>query len=292
MLNLLKSDFYRITRPRGLRGSFWQYAIAIACVYAFIVFLYFLIQSPDLSSLADSEGLIDALNTYATPTQFLASMFSGIAPLCTSFLVVEHALSDFKAGFVKSVVSARQGRLSYFLEKILFAGAASAFMILVDALLVGIVGLVIGVTFTGTEPILGTIGWAISWWLNTWALSAIPLVLVYATRISPLSYIGSLVCCFGWIPALLRTVATMGGSLLRVVEPFAPALETLAAWMPSSAITCLERGGMLLSATSDEVWGAARALTINPMAQSILTGIIWIAIATALVLIIARKRDI
>ena len=32
MLNLIKSDLYRITRPRGLRGSLWQYGRVLALI--------------------------------------------------------------------------------------------------------------------------------------------------------------------------------------------------------------------------------------------------------------------
>ena len=46
MLNLIKSDLYRITRPRGLRGSFWQYGIAIIVVYALITAMVMFANSP------------------------------------------------------------------------------------------------------------------------------------------------------------------------------------------------------------------------------------------------------
>ena len=46
MLNLIKSDLYRITRPRGLRGSFWQYGIAILAAYGLVMGLVAFANSP------------------------------------------------------------------------------------------------------------------------------------------------------------------------------------------------------------------------------------------------------
>lgn len=47
MLNLLKSDLYRITRPRGLRGALWQYAGAVAAIFALVYMLFWFITSGD-----------------------------------------------------------------------------------------------------------------------------------------------------------------------------------------------------------------------------------------------------
>ena len=63
--------------------------------------------------------------------------------------------------------------------------------------------------------------------------------------------------------------------------------------MPSSALSNLGAGGQIVFSTSIDIWSASsRALTIDPAPQAVLTGIIWIAAAGALVLAIARKRDV
>ena len=123
--------------------------------------------------------------------------------------------------------------------------------------------------------------------------AALSLILVYATRINPVSYIGAWCFCVSVVPQALNGLAHSSGGLLRFLEPIAPLLETLSAWMPSSAISNLAEGGSRLLGSSIDIWDTtSRALTIDPAAQTLLTGIIWIALAAAAVLAIARHRDV
>ena len=110
MLNTIASDLYRITRPHGLRGTFWQYTIAIATVYAAVTATFFFVRSSLFSDeFQTSSTFVTTMTTFETPTSCLASMIGSIIPMCVSFMVVEQALADFKQGFVKSVLTARQG---------------------------------------------------------------------------------------------------------------------------------------------------------------------------------------
>ena len=83
------------------------------------------------------------------------------------------------------------------------------------------------------------------------------------------------------------------GGILSVLQPIRPVLETLAVWMPSTALSNLSLGGQLFLNNSLGVWGETGcAFTIAPGIQTVLTGIIWIVVAGAVVLLISRKRDI
>ena len=233
------------------------------------------------------------MTEFSTPTQCIASMTGNLTALCATFMTVELALADLKSGFAKSVLSARTGRLSYIVGKIAFAGVVSAIVIALASALVGLCCIAVGATFTGTDTLAGTLAWLAGFWLNTWALCVLSLIMVYATRISPVCYIVAFCLCFSTFPQLLLGLAHSSGGILSFLEPIEPALETLAAWMPSSALSNLGAGGQIVFSTSIDIWSASsRALTIDPAPQAVLTGIIWIAAAGALVLAIARKRDV
>ena len=294
MLNLIKSDLYRIARPRGLRGSLWQYGLVLALIYLAYATFFLVLNIPQVSASLASAGVSMATMTeFSTPTQCIASMTGNLTTLCATFMTVELALADLKSGFAKSVLSARTGRLSYIAGKIAFAGVVSAIVIALASALVGLCCIAVGATFTGTDTLIGTLAWLAGFWLNTWALCVLSLVMVYATRISPVSYIAAFCLCFSTFPQLLLGLAHSSGGILSFLEPIAPALETLAAWMPSSALSNLGAGGQIVFSTSIDIWSASsRALTIDPAPQAVLTGIIWIAAAGALVLAIARKRDV
>lgn len=294
MLNLIKSDLYRITRPRGLRGSLWQYGLVLALIYLAYATFFLVLKIPQVSANLAASGITMATMTeFSTPTQCIASMMGNLTTLCATFMTVELALADLKSGFAKSVLSARTGRLSYIVGKIAFAGVVSAIVIALASALVGLCCIAVGATFTGADTLAGTLAWIAGFWLNTWALCVLSLVMVYATRISPVCYIVAFCLCFSTFPQLLLGLAHSSGGILSFLEPIAPALETLAAWMPSSALSNLGAGGQIVLSTSIDIWSASsRALTIDPAPQAVLTGIIWIAAASALVLAIARRRDV
>ena len=293
MLNLITSNLYRVSRPRGLRGSLWQYTLVPFFIYALYVATFLLVQSP---LFAPADGSADAVYavgaTFISPTQCVASMAGGIAPLCVTFMMTELVIGDFKQGFIKSQLSARQGRLSYIAGTILFAGVLSALIILIACVLCAGVCLVLGATFEQGDTVLGVITWFAGFWLNTWALGALSLVLAYATRISPVSYIAAFCLCGAVVPQTLLGLAALASSLLGFLKPLIPVLETLAAWMPTSALENLNASGQLILNTGIDAFTATHAFTVDPALQAILTGIIWIATASALILVINRHKDI
>lgn len=292
MLNLIASDLYRITRPRGLRGSIWQYGIALLAAYALVVGLMMFAKSQTFADLAGGHSATMP-SDFASYTAYMASMMSGVVSLCASFMTVENAQQDFKNGYAKSVLTARVGRLSYILGKVLFAGVISALVIALAAVIVSVGTAAAGFTFASMDSLAGLVGWFAGFWVNTWALSVLSLVLVYATRSAPVSYLGAVFLYSGFVPQLLRGLAYSSGGILSFLEPVAPVFETLAAWMPTSALSNLESGGSLFFKSAAAVWGSAsRAFVINPGIQAVLTGLIWIVFAAAVVLAISRKRDI
>lgn len=288
MLNIIKADLYRITRPRGLRGSFWQYLTAIVVVFLAVFGVFWFLSSPFMAS----TGLENmTMNTWFTsPTGYLATMLGSILPLCVSFMVVELALADFKEGFVKSIVTARQGRLSYIGGRIVVAGAISALMIAISSAIVLVLGAISGYEFAQADSVPGAIAWALGFWLNIWAIAMLSLILVYATRVNPVSYIGAWCICVSLVPQLLNGIAASSGGIIRVLAPIAPVLREIACWMPSSALNALAEGATALGAPASGM--LANILPGGLAIQALITGIAWIVAGGALVTVIVRTRDI
>ena len=256
MLNLLKSDLYRISRPCGLRGSLWQYGLALALVYTSSSSHCLFSDFQASKTTRDPNQPAQDFTTFASPTQALASLTGDIVPLCATFMTVELALSDFKQGFIRTLTSARRGRQSYFAEKVLAAGAISLVLIAITSVVVLALVTLAGGTYAHADTPASVAIWALGFWLNTWALSALSLIFVYATRVNPVSYIGAWCLCVSIVPQTLMGLSYSSGGLLRFLQPVAPLLETLAAWIPSTAISNLAEGGNGLLGASIDIWGA------------------------------------
>ena len=286
MLNLLKADLYRITRPRGLRGALWQYLTACAVLFLLVYVVLWMIAG----GFDFSTGVVTSVTTFASPTAMLGNMLDGLMPLFVCFFVVEHTLADFKEGFARGIVSARVGKLSYFAERIVFAGVVTVIVFVALSLLTTVLSLATNGHFAAMDTPLGFLGWSVGLCLNTWALAALSLILVYGTRIVPVSYIGAFCLCAGMIPESFALASGLIQAFAPGVTGLADALQELACWMPTNLITWLCAGG---SAGMAEGWGSlGQALPGGGFTQAILAPALWLAAASALVLAICRKRDV
>lgn len=282
MLNLLKADLYRITRVNGLRGALWQYLGVCLAVYA-LLFGSFLMFDP-------SGDMIRSFTVFSAPSTMLGSMLGSLIPLFVCFFVVEHCLADFKEGFVRSLVPARTGRLSYFAERIVFAGVVTVIVFASLSLITLALGAVFGMRFETMDDPLAFIAWAAASCMNVWALAVLSLILVYATRIVPMSYIGSFMLCSAIVPETF----SLASGLIQAYAPglmgVADVLSELVCWIPSNLTNWLFAGGASSMAAG---WGAlGAALPGAGITQAIVAPALWIAAASALVLAIGRKRDI
>lgn len=291
MFNLLAADLYRITRPRGLRGSLWQYALVLLVVYAFFTGFNLLLRSPLLGLSARDVAELSNV-TFDTPTAAIMCVGGGLVPLCTVFMTAETALADFKNGFIKTLLTAREGRLSYIAARILAAGIVSAIVIVLTCMFTAISCLLLSASFAQHDALPGALAWFTGLWLNTWALATLTLAVVYLVRAGGIVY-GAGFCFYAsFVPQALMLGSFAVSRFLPGFDAGTTALETLAAWMPSTAIRSLENGGLALLDAGAGAWGSyANALTIDPAAQILLTGAIWIALASIVCLSAARKRD-
>lgn len=175
MLNLLRSDLYRMTRIRGLRGNLWQYAsvlLFIACLEVGLT--WFILQSG--MGPAENVNLIKGL---ATSSSFLGSTMLGsfsVLALAASFGMAEYTFADLSEGYVKSLVSSPRGRALYLNEKILLAGIWPALMLALGCifhLVILQVFLTMPYSFAiqGPDNPLAFVLWLLGTWLATWAIT-------------------------------------------------------------------------------------------------------------------------
>lgn len=286
MLNLLKADLYRITRPRGLRGAFWQYLTVCAGLF----FLVYVVLWMIAGGFDFSTGVVTSVTTFASPSTMLGSMLGDLFPLIASFFMVEHVLSDFKEGFARNIVSSRTGKLSYFAERIVFAGIVTIAFFVAISLMLFILCMATGGRFEMMDTPLAFASWAVATCLNTWALSVLSLIIAYGTRVTHVSYIAAFCLCSSLAPESLM----LASGLIQAFAPgfigIADALSELVCWMPSNLVSWLSAGG---SQGMAEGWGSlGAALPGGGFTQALVAPLPWLAAASALVLAICRKRDV
>lgn len=290
MLNLLRSDLYRITRPRRLRGMLWHYLIMLAvCVAIETLTSWMLIEQ--------GLGSPEQLRMGRTPSAFFASwMLSSpsITMLACTFGALEFLFADLTSGYAKTLIASLRGRLALFAEKVLFAGVWS--LIVIAAHLILTAGMLLFFMTQGSEyvfheadAVASLVFWALGLWLTSWALSVIPFFFALATRAKIPSYIFSGLTLVSAFPIFLMGLTASSGSMMRFLDPLAPLFTALANWMPSIALASLSTGaGHMLSPTPDTLLGIPLP---NVATWIMLIGVIWIAAASALYLIIARRKD-
>lgn len=293
MLNLLRSDLYRMTRIRGLRGNLWQYAsvlLFIACLEVGLT--WFILQSG--MGPAENVNLIKGL---ATPSSFLGSTMLGsfsVLALAASFGMAEYTFADLSEGYVKSLVSSPRGRALYLNEKILLAGIWSALMLALGCIFHLVILQVFltmpyGFAIQGPDNPLAFVLWLLGTWLATWAITGIAMVAVAIFRKKLPVYIFTFTLISGLFPLTLSALAFSSGGMLSFLQPIAPVLTSIATWMPSSVLQAFSNGAnaMFDTATTLPLIG-----TVPGWAWGAVTGVIWILIGSAAYIAISRRRDL
>lgn len=287
MLNLLRSDLYRITRPGRLRGLLWQYGLVI---------LGIAVLETALLYATAHDGIIGAFttldpNTFATsPVVFLDAFLLGapsIAALAASFGALELFFADLTDGYIRTVVSSLRGRMAYLAEKILLAGVWSALILAFSAVCHLACFVLAGFRFAEVSTAGQAISWFVGSWLVVWALSVVPLALALITRIKPLSYGFAFVILFGFVSQGLQLMGELGPELAPSLAPVFHAMPALAAWMPSTAMGYLAGGG---AAVADALAPYVSAVPGGAMSWAMLTGILWLAIGSGALLAAGRRR--
>ena len=293
MLNLLRSDLYRITRIRGLRGHLWQYASVLLFIACLVVGLTWLIIQ---SGMGPEEG-VDIIESLATPSAFLGKTMLGsfsVLALASSFGMAEYTFADLSDGYIKSLVSSSHGRIAYLGEKIVFAGIWTALMLALGCilnLLVLQVFLSMSQDFTiqGPDDPAALLLWLFGAWLASWAITVIAMVAVPLFRKKLPVYIFTFTLVGGFIPLLLHILSVLPNSMLPLLKSIAPALSALAMWMPSTVLQSFMSGA---DAVFDTVATLPLAGDVAAWVWAALTGVLWLFIGAVAYLVIGKRRDL
>lgn len=296
MLRLIRSDWYRATRIRGLRGGFWQYALVLVGIAVLEIGLMRFGLSGGFGSAANIINMAEDMGVLLSPSEYLGTCLFGsysLLAFATSFGIIEQVFVDLTDGFGKTMVSSTRGRLAYFAEKVLFAGTwSAAFTLLYGALSLGGFALFVmtpfGLTFSVLDSIGGFILWNLLAWLASWVASVVPLAMALVTRNKLVTYGLIIGVLLGWIPLLLQGLAYSAGGILKVLQPIAPALLALSSWMPSTVLHTLTNGaGDLFTATGMPGTGA-----LPTWGWMLGTCLIWLVLAGGAWIAVGRKRGV
>lgn len=312
MLNLLRSDLYRITRIRGMRGALWQYLSVVLGVAVLEVGLNAFVLSQGLGSLT----ALDPQRDLATPSAFLGPALLGnvsIVGIASTFGMIEYLFADLNDGFIKSLTSSLRGRSSYFLEKAAFAGIWSAIMVAAGAafhLLCAwlLLALPLDVTFADLDGATEFGVWLAGIWIATWALTVISMACTLLLRKKLPTYVFACTLVMGVVPMLVATAALFARQS-QAFAPIAPTLNAVATWMPSTVLEVLGYGaaGILDFASPMplaegpmtwpySIFGSGPSLpVVGPLpvgAWAVLVGALWVAASSALFVLVARRRSI
>lgn len=296
MLRLIRSDWYRETRIRGLRGGFWQYALMLA---GFAVLEIGLMRFGLAGGFGDAANIINMaedMGVLRSPSEYLGTRLFGsysLLAFATSFGIIEQVFVDLTDGFGKTMVSSTRGRLAYFAEKVLFAGTwSAAFTLLFGALSLGgfvlFVMIPFGLTFSVLDSIGGFILWNLLAWLASWVASVVPLAVALLTRSKLVTYGLIIGVLLGWIPVLLQALAFSAGGILKVLQPIAPALLALSSWMPSTVLHTITNGADGLFAAA----GMPGTGALPTWGWMLGTCLIWLLLAGGAWIAAGRKRGV
>lgn len=296
MLRLIRSDWYRATRIRGLRGGFWQYALVLVGIAVLEIGLMRFGLSGGFGSAANIINMAEDTGVLLSPSEYLGTCLFGsysLLAFATSFGIIEQVFVDLTDGFGKTMVSSTCGRLAYFAEKVLFAGTwSAAFTLLFGALSLGGFALFVmipfGLTFSVLDSIGGFILWILLAWLASWVASVMPLAAALLTRNKLVTYGLIIGVLLGWIPLLLQGLAYSSGGILKVLQPIAPALLALSSWMPSTVLHTITNGaGDLFAAAGMPGTGA-----LPTWSWMLGTCLIWLVLAGGAWIAAGRKRGV
>lgn len=312
MLNLLRSDLYRITRIRGMRGALWQYLSVVLGVAVLEIGLNAFVLSQGLGSLT----ALDPQRDLATPSAFLGPALLGnvsIVGIASTFGMIEYLFADLNDGFIKSLTSSLRGRSSYFPEKAAFAGIWSAIMVAAGAafhLLCAwlLLALPLDVTFAGLDGAAEFGVWLAGIWIATWALTVISMACTLLLRKKLPTYVFACTLVMGVVPMLVATAALFARQS-QAFAPIAPTLNAVATWMPSTVLEVLGYGaaGILDFASPMplaegpmtwpySIFGSGPSLpVVGPLpvgAWAVLVSALWVAASSALFVLVARRRSI
>lgn len=242
MFNLLKSDVFRLVHGKTL-WAMTACLIAVAVLAAATIhfvsspeFLYASSQSMEMTvsadedgeeldefdaaavqaleasekpasevTVADFEGVSREMRTLESPLDMLgdAALSGGLVSLLTCLLVTLLFAGDFTTGFVRNLVMDRRGRWRYYGVKIILAGLAALYFLVVAVVACLVAFAAAGFTYARMNTVGEVAEYLALAFLLAWAYGCLTAVVVWATRSGGAGIAFAIVVGTGMVGALL-----------------------------------------------------------------------------------------
>ena len=325
MLNLIRSDLYRLVRSRMV-----YVALAIVALY-FGVTAYSNFQSLQPSEIAQMrqdvaqmqqegaepediaqmEQTIRIFETRTLDGGYTSANLVGVAPggflgiiLCVLAALFCH--QDFGAGFAKNQLSALAGhrmvgrrpsvgRDAYYASKLLTIAIVNALFLAVTVVLGIASQMLLGFAVRDPEPIWQIATWMLLTWLILCGYTFFVAAIAWGERNQAVGAVGALLVGSQGLEAIIQLVLGTGARLVPGTG-VAAALEAISAWLPTVSTDILLGGASaLFGGVTDGLWAAtlqALSTMAHPLAHVVVTAWGFLALGLAIVFLGCRRRDI
>ncbi len=315
MLNLLKSDLYRIVR----RADFWVFSALCALMMVAVAGMMAYFASPEFSmmvheNLANQADLtveerveaqaeldearqdmaeVELLNgkeMHSVTTMWANTYLNGgFLGIVTAIFVALFLARDFKSGFIKNLNMSRAGRVRYYAEKLVIVALLDAFFLALCSVFSVAAFASFGFTFQVAESAGAVALWLFLAWLAMFAYSCLVACVVWLSRSEAVSIAFAVIVCSCVVGAFLVQLS------LLLANAF-PVFESLQYWTIVGGISMLTQGADALFAQEGAAviaahypWGEA---LIAPWWQILLADALYVIIACVLAFAVCRKRNV
>lgn len=303
MLNLLKSDLYRLVR----RVDFWAFVAIIVVTISACAALLSWVASPDFAVMVNGQA-VDADLSEAEQAEVQADLdedlaevtplndkemdslaatwgqtflTGGLLGMLGSALAALFLVSDIDHGFIKNLLMSRCGRRAYYAEKLVLIALIQAILLALCAATTTVAFAAAGFSYQVAERPDELAAWLGLTWLIAYAYALIAAVVTWLTR----SKWG------GAVLAVMVSTGVTGTVVANLCLGLAPALPWLGAvpsWLLHSCARLLGSGTAALFVCDAglpvpglPVWG-----------HVLLVGALWSAAFAAVAMTVCRRRDI
>lgn len=303
MLNLLKSDLYRLVR----RSDFWAFVAIIVVTIGACAALLAWTASPEFAvmvteqavdagpseagqaevqadldeDLAEVAPLNDKVMGSLTATWAQTFVTGGMLGMLGSMLASLFLVSDMEHGFVKNLLMSRRGRRIYYGEKLVFVALTQAMLLALSAVAATIAFAAAGFSYEAAEGPVEVALWLGLAWLLAVAYALIAAVVTWLTRSKWLGVVLALVVSTG----VAGMVAAQLCSLLALGLP----------WLAGAPQWLLHECARLLGSSSATLLASDAALVpfgIPVAGHVLLVEALWVGAGVAVALGVCRKRDV
>ena len=281
MLNLLRSDLYRITRIRGA-GELMVYGFICLLIYLAII------------AVAISVGLLtagsgwmfigsDGHSVYSVAIADI-SLSGHLLPVLCCLAMSQVFFAEVDAGYEKSVNASIRGPWARVVERVALAGTVS-FCLTALTMVAGVATYLVGTCGTGTFDAAGSLLlWFLEVWFACWAYSLPPLIISWLTRRKMAGYLSVLYATI--LPNILFLLASALDRLWHT-PVLTGIYQALAPFGPGTLIGHVADGaGAALSAGTSAPFAFPGGFAV----QAVVVLGVWAGIATAAGLAIVSRR--